>query len=408
MRVAVTGLGAISGAGAGVAALFELLCQGRSAVRPLPALAPLGLSLGPMSVALPPGDDGQSLLSGEDRATPMALHAAAEAMADAGLEAQRPHGRLGLTLGTTLGAKGPWLRALAGAPPWPGSGDPADWSCAGPARVTAARFGAGAVRVVSTACASGNAALGSALQLLRRGRCDVVLAGSVDALQDFVIAGFGCLRAHAPAPCQPFDRNRRGLNLGEGAGFMVLEPEEHARRRGARVRAYLDGCGLSADATHMTGPDREGGGAGRAMRAALAQAGARPEDVDFVSLHGTATVFNDLMEARALHAVLGPRAAQVPVNSIKGSIGHTLGASGLLEAILCVRALETGFIPPTAGHVERDPEIDLCVVAGAGRAAPLATVLSTSSGFGGLNSAVVLRRGSSPGPGPGTGSGRGA
>lgn len=399
MRVAVTGLGAVSGAGAGVAALFALLCQGRSAVRPLPALAPLGLALGPMAVALPPDDDGRSLLSGEDRATPMALHAAAEALADAGLwgeeggEAGARPSRLGLTLGTTLGAKGPWLRAVAGAPSLPGAGDPEDWSCAGPARAVAARFGAGAVRVLSTACASGNAALGSALQLLRGGRCDVVLAGGVDALQDFVIAGFGCLRAHAPSPCQPFDRQRRGLNLGEGAGFLVLETEEHAARRGARVRAYLDGCGLAADATHMTGPDREGGGAARAMQAALAQAGARAEDVDFVSLHGTATAFNDLMEAKALHAILGPRAAQVPVNSIKGSIGHTLGAAGLLEAVLCVRVLEEGFIPPTVGCMERDPEIDLCVVAGAGRGAAISTVLSTSSGFGGLNAAVVLRRG---------------
>ena len=166
---------------------------------------------------------------------------------------------------------------------------------------------------------------------------------------------------------------------------LRLEDEE--------ARAYLDGYGLSSDANHMTGPDREGRGAARAMAAALREADAAPGDLDFVSLHGTATRYNDLMEALALRGLLGDRAEGVPVNSIKGTLGHTLGAAGLLEAVMVVRALEEQLIPPTVGHETLDPEIRLDVVHGAARPARLETVLSTSPGFGGLNAAVVLRRG---------------
>jgi 3-oxoacyl-[acyl-carrier-protein] synthase II len=242
------------------------------------------------------------------------------------------------------------------------------------------------------ACASGNAALGAALDLVRQGSAEVVLAGGVDALNDFVVGGFATLKALDPEPCRPFDRTRRGLNLGEGACFLIVEAEAHARARGARIRAFLDGFGLSADAVHMTGPDREGRGAARAMLAALSDAGRRPEEVDFVSAHGTATIFNDLMEAKALGAVLGPRAASTPVNSIKSALGHTLGAAGALEALLCVRALETGLLPPTPGLVELDPEIALDVVRDRPRAACFGTALSTSSGFGGANAALVLAK----------------
>jgi 3-oxoacyl-[acyl-carrier-protein] synthase II len=238
------------------------------------------------------------------------------------------------------------------------------------------------------ACASGNVALGAALDLLRSGRADVVVAGGVDALHDFVLAGFGCLKALDPAPCRPFDRSRRGLNLGEAACFLVVESEVHARARGARVRAWLDGAGVAADAVHMTGPDKQGRGAARAIATALADGGRRADEVDFVSAHGTATVFNDLMEGKALALAFGARVP--PVNSIKSALGHTLGAAAALEALACVRTLETGLVPPTPGLGELDPEIALDVVHGAARALPARVVLSTASGFGGTNAAVVL------------------
>lgn len=403
-RAAITGLGAVSGLGIGVAALWDGLCAGVQAPRRYPALGRVELDIGPVAKVLLPdeqallaggGDDGRALLTGWPRAAMMAQLAADEALRDAGLHpVPGAPLRLGLTVGTTLGEKAPWvqrLRALCGAESAPTAGG---FGVAAPARALAHRYGAQHLQVTSTACASGNVALGMALKWLRAGLCDVVLCGGVDAISEFVLSGFHSLRAQAKAPCQPFDRARSGLNLGEGAAFLVLESEDHARRRGQRIRAYLSGYGLSCDANHMTGPDRQGRGAARAMSAALVDAGLGAPAVDFVSAHGTATVFNDAMEARGLALVLGERSATVPVNSIKGSLGHTLGAAGALEAVMAVRALEEQVIPPTAGLGERDPEIALHLVVGAPQAAALSVVLSTSSGFGGVNAALVLCRAS--------------
>src|SRR5947208_2507181 len=194
-------------------------------------------------------------------------------------------------------------------------------------------------------CASGTHEFALAAGWVRQGRADVVLAGGTDFLCRFVVAGFNCLRATAER-ARPFDVTRRGLVLGEGAAIVVVEEAGHAARRGARLLARLAGVGCAADATHMTAPDREGGGATRALLAALDDAGLSPAAVDFVSAHGTGTPYNDAMEAVALARVFG--AGRVPVNSIKGAIGHTLGAAGALEAVLCVETLARGIIPPTA------------------------------------------------------------
>jgi 3-oxoacyl-[acyl-carrier-protein] synthase II len=379
MRAAITGLGAVTGFGRGAELLWQALVEGRRALLERPEL---GLAVGP--VALVPSVP----LDAPSRAAQLAVEAANEALADAG---DLPRGALGVTVGTTLGGIGGWLRVVrAGA-----DRAPQRWSYAGPAHAVAVEARArGPLEVASVACASGNVALGMALDLLREGRCQAVLAGGVDALNDFVLSGFGTLKALDPAPCRPFDRHRRGLNLGEGAAFLVVEAEAHARARGARIRAFLDGYGVAADAVHMTGPDKEGRGAARAMQAALADAGAAPSDVDYVSAHGTATVFNDLMEAKALHQVLGTRAPSTPLNSVKSALGHTLGAAGALEALVCVRTLETGVVAPTPGHLERDPEIALDVVAGQARSVAARVALSTTSGFGGTNAAIVVRKAS--------------
>lgn len=404
-RAAITGLGAVSGLGIGVAALWDGLCAGVQAARRYPALAAAELDIGPVSKVLLPeealalgekSDEGRALLDGRPRAVEMALLAAEEALRDAGLApGAGPPLRLGLSLGTTLGDKAPWLHQLRALwnPAAAVTADEVEFGAAAPARVLARRYQAACWQVTSTACASANVALGTALKWLRTGRCDAVLCGGVDALSEFVLSGFFALRAHAKEPCRPFDRQRSGLNLGEGAAFLLVESAEQARRRGRRIRAYLDGCGLSCDANHMTGPDREGRGAARAMVAALADAGLSPAAVDFVSAHGTATGFNDAMEGRGLAQVLGERCAAVPVNSIKGALGHTLGAAGAIEAVMAVRVLEEQRIPPTAGLRERDPEIPLDIVAGAPRDCRVQTVLSTSSGFGGVNAALVLSRG---------------
>jgi 3-oxoacyl-[acyl-carrier-protein] synthase II len=380
-RVAITGLGAVSGFGFGVPLLWQALVEGRRAMRPQPAIDAAGL--GAMPVALVPSVPWDA----PDRAIGFALAAAREAAEDAG--GLLRGARLGVVLGTTLGGIARWLPAVRDAAPEPLE----RFGWAAPAHAVAEALGAsGPVEVASVACASGNAALGNALDLLRQGRADVVVAGGADALHDFVVSGFQTLKAVDADPCRPFDRRRRGLNLGEGAAFLVLETAEHAAARGARVRAWLDGYGVAADAVHMTGPDREGRGAARAMQAALADAGVAPEAVDYVSAHGTATVFNDLMEGKALTLALGARAATAPTNSVKGNLGHALGAAGAIEAVVCVRTLETGLVTPTPGLSEQDPDIPLTVV----KHAPLETrarhALSTSSGFGGTNTAILLSR----------------
>jgi 3-oxoacyl-(acyl-carrier-protein) synthase len=392
VRAAVTGLGAVTGFGRGAERLWTALLAGARAMRPRPELttaAGHALDVGPLALV------DEVALSAPSRAQQLALIAAREALDDAGISTGGA--RLAVSCGTTLGGIANWLpivrhhgsdgpQAMVKPIAAPGR-----WSYAGPAQAVAAAADArGPLVVPSVACASGNVALGAALDLLRSGRADVVLAGGVDALHDFVIAGFATLKALDPEPCRPFDRHRRGLNLGEAACFLVVESAERARARGARIRAFLDGYGVAADAVHMTGPDREGRGAARAMTAALADARRAPADVDFVSAHGTATQFNDLMEGKALALALGDRATRTPVDSIKSALGHTLGAAAALEALVCVRVVETGLAPPTPGLSEIDPEIALDVIHQQPREIRARTTLSTASGFGGTNAAVVI------------------
>jgi 3-oxoacyl-[acyl-carrier-protein] synthase II len=235
----------------------------------------------------------------------------------------------------------------------------------------------------------------------------VVLAGGVDRLSAFVVAGFAALRALAPGPMRPFDRRRAGLNLGEGAAFMVLErpPGPGDPPGGGRPRrpplAQLAGAGLSADAFHPTAPARDGSGAARAMLAACRDAGRRPGAAppDLVIAHGTATPYNDPMEARALERVLGERAHVIPVTSTKAQLGHTLGAAAAFDAVAAVLTLATGHVPPVGSAVdlEADPEIPLALVRTASalpvrEAAAGAAVLCTASGFGGTNAALLFRR----------------
>jgi 3-oxoacyl-[acyl-carrier-protein] synthase II len=293
-----------------------------------------------------------------------------------------------------------WPRALAGGPAWFSHhahggverGDVAGEAGASRVRTRRRRLAAhGRARPRRDAGRwLGTHAVALAASWIRAGRADVVLAGGADLLCRFVVSGFNCLRATSETS-RPFDRRRKGLVLGEGAAVLVLESEAHAERRHARVRAVVAGMGAAADAVHMTAPDREGAGAARAIRAALADAGRGPSDVAFVSAHGTGTPYNDAMEAAALTRVFG--AGRVPVNSIKGAIGHALGAAGAIEAVLCVQVLESGVVPATAGLEEIDPACaTLDCVQGAARRVAARTVVSTSSGFAGANAALVLVR----------------
>jgi 3-oxoacyl-(acyl-carrier-protein) synthase len=371
----ITGRGVICALGADVRAFWKSLVAGRTGIAPIgrfPAadLAPRMAA----EVQVPAIDDA-------DRAGSFALHAAREALDDAALV---PDAATGVALGTTLAGMGLFERWTGD--PMPGL-DRVPYFA--PAVRVARTFGCGGpVATPQLACASGTHAVALAAEWIRTGEADVVLAGGTDLLCRFVVAGFNALRATAEE-AKPFDVARRGLVLGEGAAVLVVEAEGHARRRGAFVRARIAGTGAAADATHMTAPDREGRGAARAMSAALADAGLDPGAVDFVSAHGTGTVFNDAMEAMAIARVFGPRA--VPVDSIKGAVGHALGAAGALEAVVCLEAMRTGFLPPTAGLTSVDPACDaLDLVLGDARRHATRVAVSTSSGFAGANAAIVL------------------
>lgn len=314
------------------------------------------------------------------------LHAAREALETAGLwQALPAPERIGVVVGTALGGIDDASRALAGRG---GLATLAGSLYDGPSRNLARWLDArGPILTVTTACASGATSLGLGAELLRAGQADVVLAGGADVLCRFVQRGFNVLRSLTRDAVRPFDRRRSGLLLGEGAALVVLE---RTPRPGHPPLGYLLGHASTADGAHITAPDPEGRGLELAARTALAEAGLGPDAVDLVSAHGTGTPANDRVETEVLKRVLGPRARQVPVNSIKAHLGHTMGAAATLEAIMCLLAARHGQVPPTLNYGEADPACDLDYVPNAARACRVRVSLSTSLGFGGCNAALVL------------------
>lgn len=243
-----------------------------------------------------------------------------------------------------------------------------------------------------TACSAGATALGYARDLIASGQADVMLAGGVEPMCRITYAAFNALKSIDEDVCRPFDKNRAGLSLGEAAAMMVLEPLEAALERGARIYGEILGYGVTCDSFHMTAPDEQASGAVRAMKAALADSGLAPEDIDYINAHGTATPINDVTETRAIKEVFGKRAYGVPVSSTKSMHAHTLGASGALEGVVSLLALSGGFIPPTIHLSERDPECDLDYVSEGARSARLRAILSNSFAFGGNNTTLVFGR----------------
>ncbi len=257
-------------------------------------------------------------------------------------------------------------------------------------RVAEAFTLAGPRVTVTTACSSSTVAVGLAAEMVAGGEVDVALAGGADGLCRLTFAGFNSLRAVDPHPAKPFDRRRKGLNLGEGAAVLILERAERALARGARPYARVLGYGVTADAFHMTQPDASGAAWERTIRAALADAGLTPEDVDYINAHGTATEQNDPAEAAAYRRVFGERLAGVPVSSVKGALGHCLCGAGGIEAAITALAVARGMAPPTAGFAEPDPACPVDPVPGVGRPWPIRVALSASFAFGGNSAALVL------------------
>ena len=252
---------------------------------------------------------------------------------------------------------------------------------------------------VTTACATGSNAIGEAAEMIRRDSTDVMLAGGAEAaVVPLALAGLGVMKALSTRNDQPqrasrpFDLNRDGFVVGEGAAVLVLESLEYARARGARILAEVTGYGTSDDAYHISAPAENGAGAALCMRLALESANLRPEDIDYINAHGTSTTLNDKSETAAIKTVFGAQAYKVPISSTKSMTGHLLGASGALEASVCVQVIQDGLLPPTINYETPDPECDLDYVPNQARQKTVRNVMSNSFGFGGHNATLILSR----------------
>ncbi|MEU3610212.1 beta-ketoacyl-[acyl-carrier-protein] synthase family protein [Streptomyces sp. NPDC035033] len=400
-NVAVTGIGLVTPAGLGTEASWATIRDGVPTASHDPALAGLGCDLS----CRVPGFDATALLGRRtawrlDRFTHLALVAAREAVADAGLDPGTWDGaRVAVVLGNSLGGTATTeeqYRTYYGGAPDEVSPLTVPKSMSNMvAGYVAMDLGArGPSLVTATACASGSTAIGTARQLLVLGQCDIaVVGGTESALTPATVTALhhmGALTRRTREPdraSRPFDADRDGFVPAEGAGVLVLEREADAAARGAAPYAFVRGFGASSDAHHATAPDPEGAGIERAVRAALADAGLAPGDIAHVNAHGTSTPLNDATEATALGRVFGHGAA---VTSVKGVTGHTLAAAGAVEAAVTALTLHHGVIPPTAGTVSVDPAIDLDIVLEAPRKSAPQAAVSTSLGFGGHNAALVL------------------
>jgi 3-oxoacyl-[acyl-carrier-protein] synthase II len=246
--------------------------------------------------------------------------------------------------------------------------------------------------IIPTACAAGNYAIGYAYDLLRLGRADYMVAGGADPFSKVAFIGFSRLGAVSPDICQPFDKNRKGMLVGEGAGILVLEPLDNALRRGAHVYAEIIGYGLSCDGYHITTPHPEGDGIASSLRKALKSAGITPEDVQYINAHGTGTIANDKAEAISIKKVFGEHAQGLLVSSIKSMIGHTMGAASAIEAVTCALVVQNDVVPPTINYQTKDPDCDLDFVPNVKREHRVNIALNTAYAFGGNNSCLVIKK----------------
>ena len=406
-RVVITGMGAISPAGTGVDALWNAVYSGKQCIAPITRFDAFEFA-GSLAAEVPNFDAAACGMSKKEARrfalfVQYAIAASEEAWAQAGIDMEAEDAtRAACVWGSGIGGLEEFQRGCDML------------AQKGPKRVNplfiptmienmaagnlSIRFGlkADCLSIV-TACATGTHCVGEAYRLIRHGYADVALAGgSEESISPICLAGFGNLGATSKstdptAASMPFDVNRGGFVPGEGAGALVLESLEHAVNRGATILAEVAGFGSTGDAYHMTAPEPSGEGAVRAMRQALAEGGFTPDDLGHLNAHGTSTHANDAMESAALKALVGEeRAADVPVTSVKGSIGHTLGAAGALEAIVCALSVANDCVPPTAGTREIDPECGVNVPLAPIEGYKQKVALSNSLGFGGHNGSLAI------------------
>jgi 3-oxoacyl-[acyl-carrier-protein] synthase II len=407
-RIFITGLGLITPLGHDVRTTWEGLVAGRSGVGRITLFDASGL---PAQIAAEVKDFDPDALFGRrearrmDRFTQFAMVAAGQALQDAGLNVTDANAhRIGAVIGSGVGGITSIVEQL-GVLSTRGPRRispfliPMMLPDTAPGQVAISHGLKGPNFAVTSACATGANAIGEAAEVIRRGAADAMLAGGAEAgIVSLALAGFTVMQAvstrnddpdHA---CRPFDATRDGFVMGEGSGVVVLESESHARARAARLHAELVGYGATADAYHITAPDETGDGAARAMQVALDSAGIRPDQIDYLNAHGTATELNDKGETAAIKAVFGAHAYQLPVSSTKSMTGHLLGAAGSLEAIISILALNEGILPPTINYEHPDPDCDLDYIPNEARGADIDYAMSNSFGFGGHNACLIFKR----------------
>ncbi|MGC8879393.1 MAG: beta-ketoacyl-ACP synthase II [Anaerolineae bacterium] len=407
-RVVITGLGAITPLGHDVPSTWEALKAGRSGIRRITSFDPSDLATqfaGEVVDFDPLKYFDRREARRMDRVTQFAIVAADQALADSELlNASINKDRIGVVVSSAVGGITTLLenqdilrtRGPNKLNPWFIPMMLVD----SPSAQLGIRYGfRGPNMAVVTACATGSNAVGEAFEMVARGAADAIVAGGAEAaLLPIVIAGFdvmGAMSLRNDAPekaCRPFDRDRDGFVVSEGAAVMILESLEHAMARGARIYAEFVGYGTSVDADHMAAPLASGEGAAVAIRAALARAGIQPTDIDYINAHGTSTKLNDVAETNAIKLVFGEHAYRVPISSTKSMTGHLLAGAGALEALVCVKTIEEGIIPPTINLEHPDPECDLDYVPNVARRADVRVAMSNSFGFGGHNATVIVKR----------------
>ena len=406
-RVVVTGLGAVTSIGHDVATFWSSLVAGKIGVDRVTLFDPSAYAC-QIGAEVRDWDVNQHMDPKEarrnDRYTHFGFVAAKQAVADSGIDMAKEDGdRVGVVIGSGIGGmytfetqlkvlfeRGPRKVSPFTIPSLIGN------MCSGLVGIELGARGPNFGLV--SACATGTHSLGEAAHMIRRGDADVMVAGGTEAaITPFAYASFCSMKAmstrndNPKGASRPFDKNRDGFIMGEGAGVLVLESLEHARARGARIYCELAGYAATCDAYHITQPDPEGKGLSMAMKRALASAGAPADSVQYINAHGTSTPYNDKFETAAIKKVFGEDARRVAISSTKSMTGHLLGAAGGIESVICVKAIEQGVVPPTMNLEEPDPDCDLDYVPNAARQMKVTTVLSNNLGFGGQNASVVFR-----------------
>lgn len=398
-KVVVTGIGAVTALGNTAPEYWENLIAGKSGMGTVTRISTENID---SKVAAQVDDSFEAetskyfkkrLLSATTKPTRMGLASACEAVEDSGInfdsaDKSRIASVFGVTDNTYLGQEldikpNITLKRMPSIIP----------------AMLAIKYGfTGPAFNVSTACASAAYAAAIGKQFIESGMCDIVITGGISNLvTEVVINGFNQLLAMSVNPdpetaCRPFSKNRDGFIMGEGGGAIILESEEHAKARGAKIYCELAGAGICTEAYNLTAPKTDGTGMAESMQIALKNASVSPDEVDYINAHGTSTSLNDLYETMAIKEVFGAKAYDIPVSSIKAAVGHTLAAGGAIEGIACIKAIETGIIPPTLHYDEPDPELDLNYVPNNAINKNVNVALSNSFGFGGHNAALVFKK----------------